>query len=101
MTITFGSAARRATALCILAVVLLTLSVSPTLGAVAQVDKPVQKPTIVLVHGAWADASSWSNVITRLHQHGYKVAAVANPLRSLSSDAAYFSSTGNLSIGAA
>jgi len=45
-------------------------------------------PTIVLVHGAWADASSWNSVITRLQRDGYSVAAVANPLRSLSGDAA-------------
>ncbi|RBQ21284.1 alpha/beta hydrolase [Spongiactinospora rosea] len=48
-----------------------------------------EKPTIVLVHGAFADASSWSGVITRLHRDGYRVIAVANPLRGLSSDAAY------------
>jgi pimeloyl-ACP methyl ester carboxylesterase len=43
----------------------------------------------VLVHGAWADASSWTKVITRLHDDHYRVVAVANPLRSLSGDAAY------------
>ena len=47
------------------------------------------KPTIVLVHGAWADSSSWSGVITRLRHHGYNVLAAPNPLRSLSSDADY------------
>jgi pimeloyl-ACP methyl ester carboxylesterase len=47
------------------------------------------KPTIVLVHGAWADASSWNSVIARLQADGYSVAAIANPLRSLSGDAAY------------
>ena len=47
------------------------------------------KPTVVLVHGAWADASSWSDVIERLQEEGYTVRAVANPLRSLSGDAAY------------
>jgi len=41
------------------------------------------------VHGAWADASSWSGVVQRLQSEGYTVAAVANPLRSLSGDAAY------------
>lgn len=45
------------------------------------------KPTIVLVHGAFADSSSWNGVITRLQQDGYKAVAVANPLRSVSSDA--------------
>jgi pimeloyl-ACP methyl ester carboxylesterase len=47
------------------------------------------KPTVVLVHGAWADASSWNRVITRLQDDGYRVVAAANPLRSLSGDAAY------------
>jgi pimeloyl-ACP methyl ester carboxylesterase len=47
------------------------------------------KPTVVLVHGAFADSSSWNGVISRLHQDGYPVIGVANPLRSLQSDAAY------------
>jgi pimeloyl-ACP methyl ester carboxylesterase len=44
--------------------------------------------TIVLVHGAWADASSWSGVIDRLQDDGYTVRAIPNPLRSLPGDAA-------------
>ncbi|WIX79335.1 alpha/beta hydrolase [Amycolatopsis carbonis] len=47
------------------------------------------KPTIVLVHGAFADASSWNGEITRLQQRGYQVIAPANPLRGVASDAAY------------
>ena len=47
------------------------------------------KPTIVLVHGAWADSSSWTGVVTRLQRQGYRVLAPPNPLRSLSGDAAY------------
>ncbi|MFG1995596.1 alpha/beta fold hydrolase [Actinoplanes sp. NPDC048988] len=46
------------------------------------------KPTIVLVHGAFADSASWSGVIERLQQRGYPVVAAANPLRGLGSDAA-------------
>src|SRR5258706_6784738 len=46
------------------------------------------KPTIVLVHGAWANAASWSGEIDRLQRDGYVVRAVANPLRGLTSDAA-------------
>jgi pimeloyl-ACP methyl ester carboxylesterase len=49
------------------------------------------KPTIVLVHGAWADSSSWSGVISRLQRDGYPVLADPNPLRGLASDAAYLS----------
>ena len=50
------------------------------------------KPTVVLVHGAWADASGWSQVIERLQQDGYRVLAPAIPLRSLDADAAYVQS---------
>jgi pimeloyl-ACP methyl ester carboxylesterase len=50
------------------------------------------KPTIVLVHGAWADASGWSQVIERLQKDGYRVLAPANQLRSLDGDAAYVES---------
>jgi pimeloyl-ACP methyl ester carboxylesterase len=48
-----------------------------------------QKPTIVLVHGAFADSASWNGVIERLHARSLDVVAVANPLRSLTGDAAY------------
>ena len=51
-------------------------------------DNHGSPPTIVLVHGAWADASSWSRVVSTLQDEGYKVRAIANPLRSLSGDAA-------------
>jgi len=50
------------------------------------------KPTIVLVHGAWADASSWSRVITRLQSDGYTVDAPPDPLRGVASDSASLAS---------
>jgi pimeloyl-ACP methyl ester carboxylesterase len=50
------------------------------------------KPTVVLVHGAWADSSGWSEVIRRLQKDDYRVLAPANPLRSLAGDAAYLAS---------
>jgi pimeloyl-ACP methyl ester carboxylesterase len=53
---------------------------------------PGTKPTVVLVHGAFADASSWSGVIERLQRDGYDVVAPANPLRGLASDSAYLAS---------
>lgn len=59
----------------------LALAATPT---VAQVP---EKPTIVLVHGAFADASSWTGVIQSLRQDGFTVIAAANPLRGVSSDA--------------
>jgi pimeloyl-ACP methyl ester carboxylesterase len=47
------------------------------------------KPTIVLVHGAWADASSWDGVITRLREEGFTAVAAPDPLRGLSGDSSY------------
>jgi len=47
------------------------------------------KPTIVLVHGAFADASSWNGVAAVLQRQGYPVVAVANPLRGVAADARY------------
>ena len=47
------------------------------------------KPTIVLVHGAWADTSSWDGVIQRLQADGYTVYAPPNPLQGLAYDPAY------------
>lgn len=46
-------------------------------------------PTVVLVHGAFADASSWNGVIARLQAKGLNVTAPANPLRGISIDSAY------------
>ncbi|MFE1834445.1 alpha/beta fold hydrolase [Streptomyces sviceus] len=50
------------------------------------------RPTVVLVHGAFADSSSWDAVTARLERRGYPVIGVANPLRSLAGDSAYVSS---------
>ncbi|WP_329123156.1 alpha/beta fold hydrolase [Streptomyces sp. NBC_01353] len=55
----------------------------------ADTDRHAPKPTIVLVHGAFADASSWSGTIKRLRRAGYPVVATANPLRGLADDTAY------------
>ncbi len=49
------------------------------------------KPTVVLVHGAFADGSSWNGVANILLKDGYPVVAVANPLRSVKGDAQYVS----------
>jgi pimeloyl-ACP methyl ester carboxylesterase len=50
------------------------------------------KPTVVLVHGAFADGSSWNHVISILQGEGYTVDAPPNPLRGLASDSAYLAS---------
>ena len=52
-------------------------------------DRPL---TVVLVHGAFADGSSWAGVIERLQARGIQVLAVANPLRGISADSAYVAS---------
>ncbi len=52
----------------------------------------MSKPTIVLVHGAWADASSWNAVATELKSQGFTVLAPPNLLRAAPTDAAYISS---------
>ena len=50
------------------------------------------KPTVVLVHGAFAESSSWNGVLREMSARGYPVVAAANPLRGAKSDAAYIAS---------
>ncbi|MEV5607364.1 alpha/beta hydrolase [Streptomyces sp. NPDC052225] len=61
-------------------------------GAASSAPLRPQRPTIVLEHGAFADASSWDGVVTRLHRAGYPVVSAANPLRGPATDAAYLRS---------
>jgi pimeloyl-ACP methyl ester carboxylesterase len=56
-------------------------------------------PTVVLVHGAYADGSSWNGVIPRLQTRGVKVTAPANPLRGISIDSAYIAGVFNETPG--
>jgi pimeloyl-ACP methyl ester carboxylesterase len=67
---------------------MLVLASSLALVSSAHAQDAVSKPTIVLVHGAFAESSSWSGVIEKLGRDGYKVIAAANPLRGVASDAA-------------
>ena len=84
------------------------LAIAPTLAKLAAVlaavavtsaplnlhakEPTVSKPTVVLVHGAFAESSSWNEVVARLLVKGHPVVAVANPLRGLKSDSGYLSS---------
>jgi pimeloyl-ACP methyl ester carboxylesterase len=68
------------------------LASSSSAHAGAKGKESAAKPTIVLVHGAWADGSSWSSVTERLQSDGYTVAVPPNTLRSLSGDATYLAS---------
>jgi pimeloyl-ACP methyl ester carboxylesterase len=54
----------------------------------AQTAAPVEARNVVLVHGAWADGSSWAEVIPRLQAAGLKVISVQNPLTSLADSVA-------------
>ena len=63
-------------------------------GSVASASAPgtnhpvAPKPTVVLVHGAWADSGSWDGVVAALQRDGYPVDAFPTPLQSLSGDSA-------------
>ncbi|MER7813340.1 alpha/beta hydrolase [Streptomyces sp900116325] len=69
----------------------MSLAPSATAGTAKTEHRP-SKPTVVLVHGAFADSSSWNGVIKRLQRAGYPVIAPANPLRGLTDDATYLHS---------
>jgi len=68
-------------------------------GALTSKESNSNKPTIVLVHGAWADGSSWNAVTSDLRGQGYTVNVLANPLRGLSADADYIASFLSTIIG--
>ncbi len=71
-------------------VLLGALRVSTNAVAQAPAATPKQPlPTVVLVHGAFAESSSWDAVVARLHARHYPVIAAANPLRGLKSDSEY------------
>jgi pimeloyl-ACP methyl ester carboxylesterase len=70
----------------------LGLSVTAAAAASDGHDDQGPRPTIVFVHGGWADSSGWNQEITNLDRRGYPVIAPANPLRGLASDAAYIRS---------
>ncbi|MFG1710011.1 alpha/beta fold hydrolase [Nonomuraea sp. M3C6] len=76
--------------------IVVTLALLIGTGAVsAQADTQARggpKPTVVLVHGAFADASGWNDTIALLQAAGFPVIAPANPLRDSAGDAAYVSS---------
>jgi pimeloyl-ACP methyl ester carboxylesterase len=75
---------------------MLRLAVAAVMAALllpaADASARTTKPTIVLVHGAFADASGFGAVTDRLQDRGYTVIAPANPLRGPASDAAYIAS---------
>lgn len=73
----------------IVAATALTLPGALASASVSRSSIEAAKPTIVLVHGAWADGSSWNKVTERLQSDGYTVDVPPVPLRGVASDAAY------------
>lgn len=67
------------------------VTVFPITSTLAK-ETAMNKPTVVLVHGAFAESSSWNGVSTRLIEDGYPVIAAANPLRGVKSDSDYVAS---------
>jgi pimeloyl-ACP methyl ester carboxylesterase len=72
-------------------VALFSLGAGGPAGAKSQADHS-PRPTIVLVHGDWADGSSWTSVIERLQDRGFAVVAPPNLLRGPAADSAYLAS---------
>src|SRR3984893_3761459 len=84
---------RRGIAATLALILTLGLGLSVTVVAAASDgDRQSPKPTIVFVHGGWADSSGWNQEITNLERRRYPVIAHANPLRGLASDSAYINS---------
>ena len=91
MNTTIHTSRGRNLAALLLVAVGVAASIAATAIASAQRTHTAQgpKPTIVLVHGGWADSAGWNAEVTKLEQLGYPVIAAANPLRSLAADAEY------------
>jgi pimeloyl-ACP methyl ester carboxylesterase len=89
--LTQRSACRRALPPVLALVALFWLGPGGPAGAKSQADQS-PRPTIVLVHGDWADGSSWAKVIERLQHRGFTVVAPPNLLRGPAADAAYLAS---------
>src|ERR1700754_5155127 len=68
------------------AVALLALPIASSSAGGHPQKPPAAKPSVVLVHGAWADSGSWDGVTGRLQRAGYTVYVPPNPLRGLATD---------------
>jgi pimeloyl-ACP methyl ester carboxylesterase len=81
-------AKRRGIMFAVLAITGLLIAGSQVSSAHAATETSGPKPTIVLVHGAWADSGSWNAVTALLQAAGYTVYAPPNPLQGLTYDTA-------------
>ncbi|MEV5785916.1 alpha/beta hydrolase [Streptomyces sp. NPDC051639] len=70
-----------------IAVTCMVAAVPPGDAAKAGTAGKQVKPTVVLIHGAWADTSSWNGEVSLLRKAGYTVRAIGNPLQNLTTDA--------------
>ncbi len=75
--------------LLIVALFLVTTIITSLGATINTVSAQNSKPTVVLVHGAFAESSSWNGVLTKLIAKGYPTIGAANPLRGVKSDAGY------------
>jgi pimeloyl-ACP methyl ester carboxylesterase len=76
------------TALGVVTGLALNILLSPSVVAAGPASAANQQVSVVLVHGAWADGSSWNDVVPLLQKKGLTVVAVQNPLSSLADDVA-------------
>jgi pimeloyl-ACP methyl ester carboxylesterase len=88
----FVPARRMRSLVVLLAAALAAIALNLILASGDALARTSAKPTIVLVHGAFADASGFGAVTDRLQRRGYTVISPANPLRGPASDAAYVAS---------
>lgn len=72
--------------------IIVVLAMLPIFSVFGHSNTSTTKPTIVLIHGAFADGSSWDGVTRILQSEGYTVYVPPNPLRGLASDSAYLAS---------
>ena len=70
----------------------MTLPLDSKEEGVSETSQNGSRPTVVLVHGAFAESASWDDVSVRLRDQGYTVIAAANPIRSVSGDAEFLAS---------
>jgi len=67
--------------------ILATIAITGSLSCPTSHALPPNDVTVVMVHGAWADTSSWDGEVAALEEKGYQARAIANPLRNLITDA--------------
>lgn len=78
----------RSAAVIVAIVIAATGCPAPKSSAAPDAPADAPRPTVVLVHGAWADTSSWDGEVDALRKQGYDARAIANPLQNLTTDAA-------------